>query len=62
MKHKHNWQFKEEVSYPIKVIEPKLIEKFLAIYNPIIVQPFVLYEYYNKFVCECGEEKEVEIK
>jgi hypothetical protein len=56
MKHKHRWQFVEEVKYPINAIENK-DEK-----TKLIIPVFVFYDYYARFICECGKEREVKIK
>ncbi len=57
-KHKHKWQFKEEFKIPIEVINPKEIKE---IRPKIIHCSIIIYKYYNRFACECGKEKEVEI-
>ena len=61
MKHKHNWQFKEERKKLVRIYKPKSI---LWIFSPLYYDSLVVrvYDYYNVFVCECGEEKEVKIK
>ncbi len=61
-KHKHKWQFKEEFQIPVEVIEATKTKYIpLKIMNWFLF-PMILYKYYNRFVCECGKEKEVEIR
>ena len=61
-KHKHNWQFKEEFQIPIEVVDMRKVKSMKLKMMYCIIYPLVIYEYYNRFVCECGKEKEVKIK
>lgn len=61
MNHKHKWQFKRERAKLVHIVKPNFIKELLTLYTglyPIIP----IYEYYNIFCCECGDEMEVKIK
>lgn len=60
--HKHKWQFKEEYSLPIEVIEPKVWKKLLFLNMPdSFCRPIIFSQRYATFICECGKEKDVKI-